>query len=127
MMKNVLFGATLTLLSFNAIATQGCFYGMSEQKALSYEKNKIDAYTLIYDVSACSDETLLLLKSELMKASEDSLSYLQKRYENSQNSFVSAFGSIGYHGETKDRYDLRISRIQSSLALVLSEMNKRSL
>ncbi|WP_419173177.1 hypothetical protein [Halobacteriovorax sp.] len=117
----------LLFITTSAFAQNGCFYNMSEEKVLNLNKAKLDAYTLIYDASLCTDNTLIHLKRELMAASESKLSYLKSRVEDSQSTLLGAFGSMGRHGEMKEKYEAQLSKIQSALGLVLIEMSKRDL
>ena len=109
------------------MSESSCFYGMTTDTAQSFKKNKVEAYTLVYDVAKCENETLYFLKEELLKASKDKLSYLKGQVENSQSSLVAFYSNLGEHKEKKQLYKVELSRIQSVLALVQGEMNKRNL
>lgn len=127
MKTKLILALSLLILSSSVFANKGCFYGMSESEATSLKNAKADAYTLIYDTSLCSDKMLVTIKDELMKASEDKLSYLTARVEDSQNTLLGAFGSLGRHAEMKQKYELQLAKIQAALNLILLEMNKRGL
>jgi hypothetical protein len=113
--------------SFQAMSETSCFFGVTAKTVKSFEKNKVDAYTLVYDVTKCESDTLFFLQKELLNASQEKLSYLKVQIENSQNTLVSFYSNLGEHKSKKESYKIELSRIQSVLALVQGEMNKRNL
>ncbi len=122
------FLTVILFLSSSIAFGNSCFYEMTEQEVFSVKKNKLEALTLVYDVSKCADHTLINLQRSLVKESKRSLSYLKARFDQSQASgVVGFFGSLGKHNETKQTYEISLSRIQSTLALVQAEIAARKL